>query len=204
MSYLQSVTEFPKPHLSETSTVQSLFVPPDIPTFAGLLERVQNDPGLAVQRRADLRSALRSFARLMGQEPTMMPALPALYRRRLKELHPAVTGLSAKRLANIKADVMLCLRRYGAVKRRNTLAGLDPAWQLLWASLTVFEHCQISRLARWCSATAIPPANVNDRVIERFQADLVAESFLRDPDGLVQQARHAWNRSRGRGPEVDL
>jgi integrase len=204
MSHLPASRALQEPRPEGIATGHSPFVAPGIPTFADLLERVHSDPDLTQQRRADLRSAVRGFARLMGQEPALMPALPSLYRRRLAGLNPAATGLSAKRLANIKADVMHCLRRYGAVKRRNALPGLDPAWQVLWTDLTVFERCQLSRFARWCSAMAIPPTGVDDQVAARFQADLVAESFLRDPEGLVQQARHAWNRVRDRTPGETL
>ena len=204
MSLHHRSRDFDKPIVMELSSNHAPFVAPAVPTFADLLGQVQNDAALAAQRRADLRSALRGFARLMGQQPALMPALPSLYRGRLKDLNPAASGLSAKRLANIKADVLHCLRRYGTVKRRNALPGLDPTWRGIWASLTVYEHCQLSRFARWCSAMAIPPTDVDDQVVERFQTDLVAESFLRNPESLVQQTRHAWNRIRERGVELDL
>jgi integrase len=194
MTHFQHSLDFNQPAIAAVLASPSQLIAPDVASFADMLHRVQHDASLSVQRRADQRSALRCFARLMGQEPAVMPASPAQYRPRLKVLNPATANLSAKRLANVKADVMHCLRRYGGVPRRNALPSLAPEWQALWAKLGVFEHCQISRFARWCSATGIPPADVDAAVMERFEVALVTESFLRTPEVLVQRTRQIWNK----------
>ena len=141
----------------------SPFLDPRVPTFADMLERVRQDRALQPQRRADLRSALRAFARLMRQEPEMMAALPGAYRQRLSRLVPANTGLSAKRLSNIRSEVLHCLRRYGAIPRRNGLGPIGPTWQPIWDRLNEYERATLSRFVRWASRRGLHPQDATTR-----------------------------------------
>jgi hypothetical protein len=103
------------------------------------MEEIRRDTTLSAQQRADLRSALRSFAGLMRQDPRAMPALPATYRPKVRRLTPAGTGLSAKRLANIKSGVLRAMERYGA-RRHNALGPRARAWDPLWDRLDKFQR----------------------------------------------------------------
>src|SRR6516165_6947769 len=128
----------PSPELEEPAESRpvdvagSPFLDPGVPSVAAVIQRIGEDKELSAQRRAALASALRSMARLLGQDPAVMPAMPGTYRRRVARLTPAGTGLSTKRLANIRSDALYALRRYGVLTRRCALPALGPAWCAVW------------------------------------------------------------------------
>jgi hypothetical protein len=168
-----------------------------------MLEAIRCDKTLSAQQRADLRSALRSFASLMRQDPRAMPALPATYRLRVRRLKPSATGLSAKRLANIKSGVLRAMERYGAV-RQNARGPRARAWAPPWDRLDKFQRAGLSRFVSWCSATGIVPSAVGDTVMERFRQALVGESFLEHPARHVAGTCRVWERVRTAWPDLAL
>jgi site-specific recombinase XerD len=182
----------------------SPFNDPRLPTFAGMMEEIRHDPMLSAQQRADLRSALRSFGDLIGQDLRAMPALPTTYRSRLRRLTPAATGLSSKRLANIKAGVLRAMARYGALPRRNALGPRASAWIPLWDRLTTYQRARLSRFVSWCSATGIMPSAVSDTVVERFEQALIEESFIEHPADCVVNTCRIWEKVRSCRPELAL
>jgi integrase len=122
-----------------------------------------------------------------------MPAVPGVYRHRLARLTPAGAGLSAKRLANIRSDVLFALRRYGVIKARNALPQLSEPWRAVWDRLNQYQRCQLSRLIRWCAGAGIGPRDVCDGVILRFLQELERESFVKNPQYRAQACCRAWN-----------
>jgi hypothetical protein len=72
------------------------FLDAEVPSIAMVIQRIGEDKLLSAPRRAALASALRTMARLLGQDPQAMPAMPGIYRSRIARLTPAGTGLSAK------------------------------------------------------------------------------------------------------------
>jgi integrase len=171
----------------------SPFLDPGVPSIAVVIGRIGADTQLPASRRAALASALRTMARLLGQDPQAMPAMPGIYRIRIARLTPAGTGLSTKRLANIRSDVLYALRRYGVITRRCALPALSPAWSVVWDRLTKYQRCGLSRLMRWCSGRRIEPADLNDDVLMRFLNELEQESFIANPRSLVQRCCRLWN-----------
>src|SRR5262245_1557243 len=82
-------------------------------TFSGLLRLIESDVELAAQRKRDLASSLKSFARLLDIDIERSVAGIAPYRDRLDRFDPVVAGISRKRWANIRSDVMAVFKRYG-------------------------------------------------------------------------------------------
>ena len=188
----------PSPELEEPAepgpnAAGSPFLDPGVPSIAAVIQRIGEDKELSAQRRAALASALRSMARLLGQDPAVMPAMPGTYRSRVARLTPAGTGLSAKRLANIRSDALYALRRYGVLTRRCALPALSPAWRVIWDGLIKYQRCTLSRFMRWCSANGIEPADLSDEAAQRFLKDLERESFIGNPRCLVQRCCRVWN-----------
>ena len=175
------------------ATSDNPFLDAEVPSIAMVIQRIGEDKQLSAPRRAALASALRTMARLLGQDPQAMPAMPGIYRSRIARLTPAGTGLSAKRLANIRSDVLYALRRYGIITRRCALPALSPPWRAVWDMLTKYQRCPLSRFMRWCSAVGVEPNDLNDAVVTRFLNDLERESFVGDPRLLVQRCCRLWN-----------
>jgi integrase len=149
-------------------------------------------------------SAVNTFARLMGQKLEAMPALASIYRPRLKRLTSAVTGLSTKRLANVKSGVLRAIGRYGGRPRRHACGEITPTGRAVSDRLTVYQRANLSRFISWCSAVGIEPSDVGDAAMAQFLADLVAESFVVNPAGRVAATCREWQSVRAAIPDLGL
>jgi integrase len=180
------------------------FLDERVPTFAEVIARARNDAGLTPDRRHEVVSALRGFARLMRQDPAAMPAMLSIYRQRFRRLTPAGTDLSAKRLANIRSGVLFCLRRYAPAPWHCALPEIGPDWEPLWDQLDMYQRCQLSRFIRWCSASGRAPETLTDDDITTFRRDLEEESFVKTPNGVAQNVCRMWNKISGARPDLGL
>lgn len=167
-------------------------------SLAEVLEVIGADKDLDVTRRRNVCSSIRTFARLVGQDLTSMPAHPGYYRGVLKRIHPVHAGISKKRFQNVKTDVLFALRHVGIVgDGRSYLAPLSPSWRSLWDSVRRDRlRYYLSRLMHYCSVHSIAPRDVDDSVSSRFLGALVEESFIKDPKDLHRRICKAWNRAR--------
>src|SRR3954452_22456705 len=97
--------------LSPTSPPpRNLFAPADAPTLAVVLARLeQADPALH-RNLADLRSAVRTVAKVLGLPPEAVPAHPGFLRPRLERVVPAAHGLRPARWANVRSLLGTALR----------------------------------------------------------------------------------------------
>jgi hypothetical protein len=168
-----------------------------------MLRHIQADPGLKRQERADMASALRTFAKILNQQPEVMPAVPAVYRPRLKNLTPAVTGLSAKRIANMKSLLLKAFARYGTI-RRHRFGPLTPAWRTVGDRLSVPQRCALSRFMSWASAAGTSPAEVDDETMGRFRVALIHESLIKDPSARLANTCRMWLHIREQWPDLRL
>src|SRR5262249_40592331 len=101
-------------------------------TFAGLLRLIQFDVDLSPTRKRDLASSVKVFARLLDIDVERSVAGIAPYRDRLNRFDPEVAGVSRKRWANIRSDVMAAFKRYGLRRGLRPAPGdLNPDWHRL-------------------------------------------------------------------------
>jgi hypothetical protein len=91
--------ESTNPFLAETS-----------PTLADVIATIETDLALSETRRRDIISAARTLSRVLNKNPDEVPASPSWIRQRLKNVHPRQAGMSPKRFANIKSDLLAGLR----------------------------------------------------------------------------------------------
>ena len=162
-----------------------------------IIERIDMDEGLAVQRRRNVCSAIRSLGKLMDKDLRYLPADPGFYRPFLNRLHPQQCGLTKSRIANIKSDVLFALRHVGCIRGTHTyMAPLTVAWQYLWnrAVGAGSSRRYVSRLMHYCSAQGIEPRAVNEAVSERFKRALIDESFVGDPAKTHKDIIRTWNK----------
>jgi integrase len=173
------------------------FTPSSHATMTDLLAKIAADETLEVIRRRNLCSSIRSLGRLLSCDLAMLPAHPGHLRNRVNRLHPRHTGVSKKRLQNIKADVTFALRRTGWGRLPHpSRTPLAPAWRTVWSRLPdrSFKDA-LSRFMRYCSAQGLAPNVVNDDISRTFLAALEAESFVRDPRAHHRRMTKAWNKA---------
>ena len=168
-------------------------------TFAGLLQLIEFDAELAARRRRDLASSVKSFARLLGIDMERSTAGIAPYRDRLDRFDPAVAGVSRKRWANIRSDVMTAFKRYGIRQ------GARPAPSDLrddWRRLREVAHQAdirfvrgLSRFIHYCSVQEVSPDEIDDAVMQAFLTFLVERTLHRKPRHVHRQTCVLWNRA---------
>src|SRR4051812_4034804 len=91
----------------------SIFVDQRQLTLGDLGTRIQIDESLSSARRAAIRSAISTLARVIGTPPTMVPADLNFIRRKLKSVSPAAVGVKEKRFSTVKSQVLIALRHLG-------------------------------------------------------------------------------------------
>jgi integrase len=179
------------------------FLDARVTTFADMIDRIRQDQGLRQQRRHELVSALRRFAQLTDQDPAAMPALLITYKRELQRLIPVECALSPKSIANIKSNVIYCLRRYGTLGRRTAMPSISDAWHPLWQRLTRAQRWPLNSLVRWCSGSGRLPRCITNCEIAEFHADL-SKSVKGNVNRQTQRTCRTWNKLRLSNPDLGL
>ena len=172
--------------MGDTRTDHHPFAAAETPSFRDLLDLVTADDGLDPRRKADVRSAIKSLGQWLGSDLTAMPAHPRYLRERLAGFHPAAAGVSRKRVQNVRSAVAFALDRYGLGGRRDYLAPLSPAAQVLYDRLPdKYLRCRLSRLLHFISAQGIEPEQVSDGVPGGARTALLDQAPAHDPPGRL-------------------
>ena len=113
------------------------------------------------RRREELRSAVRTVARLLGPDPAAIAADPAALRRRLTAIAPEAHGMSRGRWANIRS-LLVQGARLGAPddawpEQADDIAGVEG----FDGSLPFSRSVRLVPLLRFLSARGRGPADVS-------------------------------------------
>ena len=178
-------------------------------TLQEVIEALALHSDLTDQRRQDLRSSLRTFAKVMGKTPDQVPADIGALNSQIAGLTAQMVGLSAPRWANAKSGLTTALSLTGAKviagKRRGALA---PEWEVLLDQVEDrYERSRLSRFMSWCTAEAIAPATVCQGDVDRFVVALGKESLVERPRAVHRDLALAWDRCRAAiagWPDVEI
>jgi integrase len=171
------------------------FHDPALPSLADALEKFEGLPNETASRKARARSSVATISRLLHKEAKEIPAHAPFLLSQFKRLKHVPTGLSKKALANCKTELRYLMRTVSGRTSRSSFAPLTHEWKALRESLgDVHTLWALSRFMAFCSAQGVAPADVNDRVVERFSEALRACEEVADPECLVTGAIRAWNR----------
>ena len=148
--------------------------------------------------RRDMLSALDTAARVFGRPLSSVRATPAAVRDLFGRTAAAEIGISPKRLANVRSDIVKALRLYGeTVKAITKRIPLAAAWSDLLATITTKHHrMALARVASFCTAVEIAPTSVGPEALLGFHAALEAEEVVKDPRKLVKWTVAIWNMCR--------
>jgi hypothetical protein len=164
------------------------------PTLADAIVHIEQSEALRLEKRSHWTCSMRFVARALDRSPSLVPARWLAIRPRLAEIHSSQLGVTAKTLANHRANVRAALNLFCAEKnvpRRGT--PLDEAWSRLWASIDDLPKRNLSRFFRYLSAQGISPEAVDDAVVQTFLGHW-ERTGLRGPDAQSRrQLVRAWN-----------
>jgi integrase len=169
-------------------------------TLQDVLNAVERREGLSVNRRRDLRSAVKRVASLLGDDPARIQLDLPTIGAQLATVTPIAAGLSSKSFSNIRSDFMAAVKASGGLKKvqRSHETPLNTAWTKLIADLsTMRARIGLSRLARYASSFGIAPKQINDAVIESFISTVQNGSLHRKPNKLHRVVASIWNEVAG-------
>jgi hypothetical protein len=154
---------------------------------------------LPEQTRRHWATSLRQIAKALDKPLEVIPARSNAVRADLARLHPVPTGVTPKTLANHKANVKSALRWLTQEKDvPKHGAPLAPVWEELRARITDrFVRWRLSSFMRFCSASGITPAEVDEIIVERFKG-YRAQSGTPTDDASARRLARAWNSNVGK------
>lgn len=163
-----------------------------------VIDAIGNIPNVTEQRRQDLRSAVRTFARGQNCQPDQIPANVAALKKQIAGLTAPMVGLTKPRWANVRCGVIaaLSLTEAGVVagKRRYPL---NSDWEDLLAKVADrYERARLSRFFSWCSKAGIAPADVTQSDVDHFAKALATEMMAERPKAVYRDLALAWRRCR--------
>ena len=163
-------------------------------SLADVLLALNGQKTVSETRLRDLRSSVKRMALLLEDDPArILLDLPAISVK-LAAITPAVSGLTTKTFASIRANFMAAVKTSGLkTVQASTRIPLAPAWKKLFAKLSARRaHIGLSRLARYASAKGIEPEEINDLIIDAFIAEVRNRTLHRKPNDLHRKVAQIW------------
>jgi integrase len=164
-------------------------------TLQDVVDRLASDPSLAASRKRDLRSAVVTIGKLVGQLLQQIPLDLAEIRRVLDGTVPAQVNVSAKRWANLRSDLSAAIAASGLHPILTTgKLKLDRSWSSLFGPISDLRiRNGLCRFARWASLRRISPAEVDAAIVERFINEMEGSTLVRDLGDLKGRVIRSWN-----------
>jgi integrase len=163
------------------------------PTLEDVLVRLAN-ADIPERRRRDLRSAVTTYAKLVGKEAAAISLDLAELRQTLDRMVPAEAQVSAKRWANLRSDLAAAIDASGLIAMLKTTAvPVGPVWEKLLAGTPQQVRAGLSRFARWASLRHVGPEAVDDDALARFIAELELSTLVRSLRDLHRKVAQGWN-----------
>jgi hypothetical protein len=169
------------------------------PSFADAIAIIAAAEELPKQTQRHWTTSLRQIAKALDKPLEVIPARLNAVRADLARLHHVPTGLTLKTLRNHKSNVKSALLWLAGEKGIPAYgAPLTPAWKDLRAQIKDrFVRWRLSSFMRFCSANGIAPAEVDERIVERFKG-YRAQSGTPADDASGRRLVRAWNSNVGK------
>jgi hypothetical protein len=168
------------------------------PSFVDAIAIIATSDELPKQTQRHWTTSLRQIAKALDKPLETIPARFRAVRADLARLHHAPAGLTLKTLRNHKSNVksaLLWLAREKGTPAHG--APLTLAWEELRARIKDrFARWRLSSFMRFCSASGIAPAEVDEIVLERFMG-YRAQSGIATDDASGRRLVRAWNSNVG-------
>ncbi|MBV1800639.1 tyrosine-type recombinase/integrase [Siccirubricoccus sp. G192] len=171
-------------------------------TLADVLAALPNASNVTSRQREEMASAIRTVARLLGEDPAQIPANRRALSQRFRTVAPIAHGISKASWSNVhyRLNKALDLVLPPHLRRQRDLP-LAPEWQELKARIAdQWTRKSLSRLFHFCSEAGISPEQVGEGTLEQFPGylDIVR---LKGSAGLLRDTRRAWNRACSEVPD---
>ena len=165
-------------------------------TLAEVVDRLSANPDLSDTRKRDLRSAIVTYGKIVGQPLAEIQLDLAAIRKTLDGVVPLQAKVSRKRWANLRSDIAAAIAASGLQPMLKTSeVKVSEGWERLLESAKDRRISNgLSRLARWATLREVRPEAVDGAVLERFFAELEANSLVRNLSFQRRNVTKLWNR----------
>jgi hypothetical protein len=179
--------------MQESSIKKSLVEP----SAADLLAAMETTKDLSVQQCRHRSCSLRIIAKALGKPPELLPARWTALRQPVSRLHHVQMGMTAKTLANHKANVRAALRWFAKEKGIPSCgAPLSP----VWANLGIIDYrtrAELSSPMRFWSAQGVAPQAVDESALDSYMVYRGTTTALETNAAARRRVARAWNRCVG-------
>jgi integrase len=165
------------------------------PSIADAMAAIDAANDLPENKRLHWACSLRIIAKALGKPLELVPARWMAVRLPLSRLHHAQMGMTAKTLANHRANVRAALSWF-AKEENIPLRGapLSETWAKLSEAIPNYRtRANLSSLMRYCSASGIDPEGVNERALDACMAYRTATAALKIDSAARRRIARAWN-----------
>ena len=165
-------------------------------TLQDVIDRVPAKPDLADSRKRDLRSAVVTYGKVVGEAPAEIPMDLAAIRKTLDGVVPLQAKVSRKRWANLRSDLAAAIAVSGLCPMIKT-SGVEPddTWsRLMEAAQDTGLVNGLSRFSRWSVLRHLAPEEISTAAMGQFFTELEAGSLVRNLCFQRRNVPKLWNR----------
>ena len=148
---------------------------------------------LSERQKQELRSAIRTTAKLLGADPEAIAADPAALGRRLEGMSPEAHDLSRGRWANIRSLLGKALALARPMLPSRNVAPLLPAWDALTAGLQFHARVTLLPLLRFLSTRSVAPAQVTAADLSAYRDAIFSDRLRKKPEQTWDHLIWVWN-----------
>ena len=165
------------------------------PSFADAIEAIETSGELPPTKKTHWSCSLRKVGEWLDRPLATIPARWTNLHISVGQLHHAPLGVTAKTLANHKANVAAALRWLAKEKQVSPRgAPLLPAWTVLSDGIEDYgRKARLSGLMRYCSGMGILPAAVTDQVMADYFTYRAATTAMATNNMARRSVARAWN-----------
>ena len=145
------------------------------------------------RQKQDMRSAVRTVARILGAEPNAIPAEPAALRRRLELIAAETHGVSRGRWNNIRSLLLKALGLARPMMAGRSKQPILPEWEVLATQLAFYLRIRLLPLLRFLSARQTTPSDVTLADLEAYRQAIFDDRLRSRPEKAWDSLSWAWN-----------
>ena len=165
------------------------------PSFTSAITAIEQATDLTKEVKRHWACSLRQIGKWLDRPLVMIPARWTSIRGPVSQLHHARVGVTAKTVANHKANVAAALRWFG--KEHNvTPRGVPLSDE--WAALRDGIHdrgrrARLYGLMRYCSGNALPPEAIDDAILAAYLRYRTETTALASNTMVHRSMARSWN-----------
>lgn len=167
---------------------------PSRATLATLLDQVDGT-NWPVRVKTEVKSAIRSGSKALGDDPAAIELDVPSLRRRLEAITPESIGISRGRWNNIKSLIAKALSLAIQIFPSRSKEPLHPEWAKVLAPLPANRRWILTPLARFLGSRGVLPSDVTTADLEAYYQVLISDRLRSDPEGTWNSITWSWNAS---------